>query len=111
MHNANREVRHSIIELIDKYPVEYISNSLSLEYINSAFNDIRVLRQKAIDATPDLYRYINLIYKSLHFLQKNYQIYKEDFPHNNYCETLASWLNLQLKKAYDYSKSIGTLPT
>ncbi|MCM1142798.1 MAG: hypothetical protein NC453_29880 [Muribaculum sp.] len=109
---ANREVRHKVIELLDKYPVKYISNRLTLDYIKEALNRITELRNIALDAQPDVYRYINLIYKTLINLDEIYSHYDKDAPpHYNYEEILARWLHNQLQEVYDYSKSIGVLPS
>ena len=40
---ANREVRHKVIELLDKYPVKYISQRLTAEYIEKALSGITCL--------------------------------------------------------------------
>lgn len=109
---ANREVRHKVIELLDKYPVKYISQRLTAEYIEKALSGISELRNSALDSQPDVYRYINLIYKTLKNLEEIYTHFTtENFPHNNYEENLSRWLHNQLQEVYDYSKSIGTLPT
>lgn len=109
---ANREVRHRVIDLLDKYPVKYISNRLTSDYIKEALIRITELRNMALDAHPDVYRYINLIYKTLINLDEIYSYYNKDTtPHNNYEENLARWLHDQLQEVYDYSKSIGMLPS
>lgn len=109
---ANREVRHKVIELLDEYPISYISNRLTLEYIQKALSNISELRRLALDSQPDVYRYVNLLYKTLKNLEEIYTHFdSESFPHRNYEENLSRWLHNQLKEVYDYSKSIGSIPT
>ena len=64
MDNTNRIVRTKCIQLQDKYIQGLRSSDVTIEYITEAKNDILELRQLAIDATPDVYRYINLIYQA-----------------------------------------------
>lgn len=113
MDNANRDVRKKVIPLLDEYKVLYISNRLTLEYINNAFDKITKLKHAAIDASPDVYRYINLIYSMLACLQEKYSLYKDDssLPHRNYQEQLSTWLHNQLNEVYEYSKTIGAIPS
>lgn len=109
---ANREVRHKVIALLDEYPIKYISRTLKSEYIEKALSNILELRNLALDSHPDVYRYINLIYKTLKNLEETYSHYtSENFPHYNYEENLSRWLNNQLQEVFDYSKSIGTFPS
>lgn len=110
MDNANRVVRSKCIQLQDKYIHGYRSSDVTIEYITEAKNDILELRQLAIDATPDVYRYINLIYLALINMEKYYNIYGKSM-HFYYKEELSTWLNEQLHKTYDYSRTIGVLPT
>lgn len=53
------------IELLDKYPVKYISRRLTIEYIDNALSNISELRNLALDSQPDVYSYINLIHRIL----------------------------------------------
>ena len=113
MDNANRDVRNKVIKLLDEYKVECRSNSLTLEYINEALAKITNLKYTAIDAAPDVYRYTNLIYKTLFNLFKIYSRYQDAdaLPHHNYQENLSTWLHNQLNKIFDYSKTIGVIPS
>ena len=113
MDNSNRAVRKKVISLLDKYKVEYISNRLTLEYINEALNQITDLKQTAIDASPDVYRYVNLIHRMLTSLSEIYSKYRknEDIPHQNYTEQLSTWLHYHLNEVFDYSKTIGVIPS
>lgn len=113
MDNSNREVRKKVITLLDRYKVEYISNRLTLEYINEALNQITDLKQTAIDASPDVYRYVNLIHRMLTSLSDIYSKYSkaEDLPHQNYKEQLSTWLHYHLNEVFDYSKTIGVIPS
>lgn len=110
MDNANRVVRTKCIQLQDKYIHGYRSSDVTIEYITEAKNDILELRQLAIDASPDVYRYINLIYRTLMEMEKYYSIYGESM-HFYYKEELSTWLNEQLHETYDYSRTIGVLPS
>ena len=110
MDNANRVVRTKCIQLQDKYIQGYRSSDVTIEYITEAKNDILELRQLAIDATPDVYRYINLIYQALMNMEKYYSIYGKSM-HFYYKEELSTWLNEQLHETYDYSRTIGVLPS
>ena len=110
MDNANRIVRTKCIRLQDKYIQSFRSSDVTIEYITEAKNDILELRQLAIDATPDVYRYINLIYQTLIEMGKYYSKYGESM-HFYYKEELSTWLNEQLHEAYDYSRTIGVLPS
>lgn len=108
MDAANRSVRHKIVELQDKHKPENVESELKLDYVNEILNDITELRQLALDATPEVFRYINLIYKSLVHLSEN-------FP-SNATQTLTTfriqnWFQHQLHEAFSYSKSIGIVPT
>lgn len=110
MDAANRSVRHKIVELQDKHKPENVESELKLDYVNEILNDITELRQFALDATPEVFRYINLIYKSLVHLSEN-------FPSNT-TQTLTlttfriqNWFQHQLHEAFSYSKSIGIVPT
>ena len=108
---SNRKVRHKVMELLDTYPINYPSHTLTLEYIKTALNQISILRNIALDAHTDVYRYVNLIYKTLKNLEDIYTHYNDDkFPHHNHKEDLSCWLNNQLQEVYDYSKSIGIFP-
>lgn len=78
MDNANRSVRTKCIELQDKYVQAYRSTHLTKEYIAEAQADFLALRQTAIDATPDVYKYVNLIYQSLKNLHNIYLRYDEE---------------------------------
>ena len=89
MDNANRAVRSKCIQLQDKYIHDYRSSDVTIEYITEAKNDILELRQLAIDATPDVYRYINLIYQALMNMEKYYNIYRESM-HFYYKEELST---------------------
>lgn len=110
MDNANRVVRTKCIQLQDKYIHGYRSSDVTIEYITEAKNDILELRQLAIDASPDVYRYINLVYRTLMEMEKYYSIYGESM-HFYYKEELSTWLNEQLHEIYDYSRTIGVLPS
>lgn len=111
MDNANRSVRTKCIELQDKYVQAYRSTHLTKEYIAEAQADFLALRQTTIDATPDVYKYVNLIYQSLKNLHNIYLRYDEERGSMfDYKEQLSSWLNEQLHKVYDYSKSVGCIP-
>lgn len=113
MDNSNREVRNKVIKLLDKYKVEYISNKLSLEYIQEALDQITDLKHTAIDASPDVYRYVNLIHRMLANLAETYSRYcvTKEVPHRNYKEQLSTWLHNQLTEVFNYSKTIGIIPT
>lgn len=110
MDAANRSVRHKIVELQDKHKPENVESELNVDYVNEMLNDITELRQLALDATPETFRYINLIYKSLAHLA-------EIFPSNTtQALTLTTlriqnWFQHQLHEAFSYSKSIGIVPT
>lgn len=109
---SNRNVRHEVIKLLDAYPIKYPSRTLTLEYIKSAQNQISTLRNTALDSHTDVYRYVNLIYKTLKNLADTYSHYTDEkFPHYNFEENLSRWLHNQLQEVYDYSKSIGIFPT
>lgn len=110
MDNANRAVRTKCIELQDKYSQAKRSNHITIEYIAEAQDDFLELRQKAIDAAPDVYKYANLIYQSLRNL---YEIYERQDKEQvfDYKEQLSTWLNEQTHEIYDYSKSVGCIPT
>lgn len=110
MDNANRAVRTKCIELQDKYSQAKRSNHITIEYIAEAQDDFLELRQKAIDAAPDVYKYANLIYQSLSNL---YEIYERQDKEQvfDYKEQLSTWLNEQTHEIYDYSKSVGCIPT
>lgn len=109
---SNRNVRHEVIKLLDAYPIKYPSRTLTLEYIKSAQNQISTLRNTALDSHTDVYRYVNLIYKTLKNLADTYSHYTDGtFPHYNFEENLSRWLHNQLQEVYDYSKSIGIFPT
>lgn len=110
MDNANRVVRTKCIQLQDKYIHGYRSSDVTIEYITEAKNDILELRQLAIDASPDVYRYVNLVYRTLMEMEKYYSIYGESM-HFYYKEELSTWLNEQLHEIYDYSRTIGVLPS
>jgi len=107
MDNANRT---KCIELQDKYSQAKRSNHITIEYIAEAQDDFLELRQKAIDAAPDVYKYANLIYQSLSNL---YEIYERQDKEQvfDYKEQLSTWLNEQTHEIYDYSKSVGCIPT
>ncbi|MDE6267084.1 MAG: hypothetical protein K2M07_07035 [Muribaculaceae bacterium] len=75
MYNANRVVRAKCILLQDKYIHGYRSSEVTIEYITEAKKDILELRQLAIDAIHDVYRYINLIYRTLMEMGKYYSIF------------------------------------
>ena len=109
MDNANRVVRAKCILLQDKYIQGYRSSEITVEYITEAKKDILELRQLAIDAIPDVYRYINLIYRTLMEMEKYYSIFGESM-HFYYKEELSTWLNEQLHETYNYSRTIGVLP-
>lgn len=113
MGNSNRDVRNIVIKLLDEYKEENISNRLTLGYVNEALAKITNLKYVAIDAAPDVYRYINLIYRTLSNLAKTYSQYQDAnaFPHNNYQEQLSTWLHRQLNNIFDYSKTIGVIPS
>lgn len=110
MDDANRVVRAKCIQLQDKYISANRSTDLTIEYITEAKNDILELKQLSIDATPDVYRYINLLYQALVNMEKYFRIHGESF-HFYYKEQLSTWLNEQLHETYDYSKTIGVIPT
>lgn len=110
MVNANRAIRAKCIQLQDKYVSEQCSTKLMLEYVSEAKNDILELKQIAIDATPDVYRYVNLIYQSLKNMESYCKAYGEAFR-SYYQEELSTWLNEHLHKTYDYSRTIGVLPS
>lgn len=110
MDDANRVVRAKCIQLQDKYIAANRSTDLTIEYITEVKNDILELKQLSIDATPDVYRYINLLYQALVNMEKYFRIHGESF-HFYYKEQLSTWLNEQLHETYDYSKTIGVIPT
>lgn len=110
MDNANRAVRTKCIELQDKYVPANRSNHITLEYIAEAQADFLELRQIAIDAAPDVYKYANLIYQSLKNLSDIYLRYNKE-SNFDYKEKLSTWLNEQIHEIYDYSKSVGCIPT
>ena len=88
----------------------YDSNHITIEYIAEAQDDFLELRQKAIDAAPDVYKYANLIYQSLRNLYEIYERQDKE-PVFDYKEQLSTWLNEQTHEIYDYSKSVGCIPT
>ena len=111
--NSNREVRNKVIKLLDMYKVKYMSNRLSLEYIRDALEQITELKYTAIDAAPDVYRYVNLIHRMLTKLEETYSKDKreENVLHKDYKEQLSTWLHYQLNEVFDYSRTIGFIPT
>ena len=113
MDNSNREVRNKVIKLLDVYNVQYISNQLSLGYIKEALAQITDLKHTAINAASDVYRYVNLIHRMLTNLEEIYSHYKEDkdVPYRNYKEQLSTWLHYQLNEVFDYSRTVGVIPS
>lgn len=111
MDAANRGVRHKVIEFQDKYRPENISSELNMDYIDAIANDIRDLRQVALDATPDVYRYINLIFKTITEFSNIYSSLDTTSSALLSKRNIQTWLYFQLHEVFSYSKSIGILPS
>ncbi len=110
MTSANRNVRHKIIELSDKYQPEKITTDLDLNYVNKVLEDVITLKQCALDATPDVYRYANLVFKTLNNLSSIYSSYSDShYPILINKRNLQIWLLKQLREIFDFSKSIGVI--
>ncbi len=110
--DANRSVRKKCLELLEKYPVRYISKDLTIEYINDLIADIKELKDIAIDANKDVYKYIRLVYDSLiHFQERT----KNGIPHgwkiSYFCETVSTFAHNHIQRVYDLSSSIVNIPS
>lgn len=110
MDNANRITRAECLKLQDKYMAGVRSKELTLDFVTEARDDLQRLWQSAIDAAPDVYRYIYLVYQSLKNLEKYYSMSNLQI-HSHYQEELSTWLNGQLHEIYHYSKSVGVFPS
>jgi len=111
IHENNRIIRKECLLLLEKYPIEYISQNLNSEYLTTILNDIKRLNELAIDANPDAYRYSYLLYKSLQIFNEKTQIeIPNNYHESYYCETLSTFVNNHIEQIFRYSKSIGFIP-
>ena len=112
MDAANRSIRHKVINILDKHKPINIDTTLTPDYVKEVFDDIIELKQCALDATPDTFRYTNLIYKAVASLHDTYSEYTDkSTPQNVSKRCLQIWLYEQLQEVYNYSKSIGVTTT
>lgn len=111
IHDNNRIVRKECLQLKEKYPIKYISQSLNQEYLTVILDDVKRLNELAIDANPDAYKYSYLLYKSLEtFSGKIKSDIPDNFYESYYCETLSTFVHNHIDRIYLYSKSIGFVP-
>ena len=110
--DANRKVRNSCLDLLDKYPVAGISNHLTKEHVDEILVDLKELKNTAIDANRDVYKYIRLVYVSLLKFQTTTT---PDIPSrwkvNYYIETLNTFMHMHIQSIYDLSSSIVYVPS
>lgn len=112
MINSNNTVRRKCLDLMGKYQIKKGSKILEPSYINDALNDVIDLRHDAIDANPEVYKYVDLLFRSIQKINESYSHYKEkDFPQFIYQETFSFWLNSQFNAVFDCSKYVGVIPT
>lgn len=112
MDDANRCVRKQCLDLLEKYPVRHISNSLTAEYLESLVNDIKELKDCAIDSNKNAYKYLGLFYNSLvEFQQGTKGGIPNGWMKSYYNETLSSFAHKQIQQVYDLSSSIVNIPS
>lgn len=106
--DANNSVRRECLKIEVKYPVKSISEPLTTQHIEEALSDMIVLRQSAIDANPEVYKYVDLVYQAIN---RFYERFKDsDNSPNCYKEPFDSWLHAQIHQIYDCSKSNISFP-
>lgn len=110
--DSNNLVRKKCLQLIAKYQIKNGSTILDPSYINTALEDVTSLRYDAIDANPEVYKYVDLLFRSIRNMGEAYSYYNEtEYPSFIYKETFSSWMNAQLNFVFDCSKYIGYIPT
>ncbi len=107
IHENNRVLRKECLRLKEKYPVKYISQRISEEYLETVVTDLENLNRLAIDANPDSYKYSYLLFKSLKKFKEEWKIHQFE---NYYNETISTFIYNHLDNIYNYSKSIGFVP-
>lgn len=112
IHKNNRVVRRECLRLKEKYPIKYISQKLTEDYLKEALEDIKKLNELTIDANQDAYKYSILLYNTIFEFNEKVQNGTQDYLNDIYfCETLSNYIHTHINQIYKYSKSIGYIPS
>lgn len=107
--DANNAVRRKCLELIAKYPVKSGSIVLTSSFISQCLQDVLELRYASIDANPEVYKYVDLIFRCLQKMDDRYSNLSNELKYIHQ-EELSYWFNLQVTEIFDCSRSIGKIP-
>lgn len=107
--DANNKVRQECLRIQSKYPIKYISEQLTLEHISEILIDITKIRQTALDASSEVYKYADLVFQTIQHFYDRVSFNKQCIS-GYYKETLDKWMHNHILKIYDCAKYVIEIP-